>query len=308
MTLGSQRCRVTLLLLIVAVVAAGVSSADAANTVLRFDIGFADLWASVYVRLLDTEAPGTVANFLTYVNAGDYDQSFFHRLVPGFVLQGGGFSWDYDLQELVSLPRRDPIENEFGRTNERGALAMAKLGGDPDSATNGFFFNLGDNNDPGDPNSLDVQNGGFTVFAYVIGDGMGTVDILANPLTSPYEIVIDNGAPPLGDLPLVFYDGGYYLETLFEVSVHDVDGDADFDGDVDDDDYNEFMAEFGYSGLGLAADFDGDYDVDLDDLAVLRANYAGGVSPLPAPAPEPGSMCLLGLCGMALIRKRRGRS
>lgn len=149
------------------------------------------------------------------------------------------------------------------------------------------------------------------VFAYVIGDGMDLVDLLSS--VGSYDMISYWSENPyrsaFGEMPLIIYESNQYLETLYSVSVHDVDGDVDFDGDVDIDDYNGFVASFGQKGIGLAADFDGDYDVDLDDFAVLRANYTGpGGSPLASPTPEPTSMCLLGLCCMAMIRKRRGKS
>ena len=326
MALGSQCSRATLLLLVVAMVAGASSSADAANTVLKFETILGDL----HIRMLDNDAPKMVANFLNYVNQGDYNDSFFHRLVPGFVLQGGGFNLTGD-PATGGLVRKGPqVDNEFGRSNVRGTLAMAKMAhpddggppdGGPDSATNQFFFNLSDNN----AGNLDNQNGGFTVFAYVIGDGMEVVDLLSAGLGNPYGVSDynlqgywpDPGADiywdsALGAIPIISYQGGLYFEMINSVSVVGVAGDVDFDGDVDIDDYNGFAASFGEVGIGLAADFDGDYDVDLDDFAILRGNYgASAPSPPLAPGaatPEPGSICLLGLCGIAMIRKRRGKS
>lgn len=112
-------------------------------------------------------APITAANFLEYINSGRYDNTFFHRLESGFVLQGGGFTFtDADAPPRSFAIHTDPpIVNEFDahRSNVEQTLAMAKLGGDPNSATSQFFFNLGDNSA-----NLDNQNGGFTVFAKVI--------------------------------------------------------------------------------------------------------------------------------------------
>ncbi|HXG10808.1 MAG TPA: peptidylprolyl isomerase [Gemmataceae bacterium] len=119
--------------------------------------------------------PLTVANFLRYVTDGDYRDTIFHRLVPNFVLQGGGFRFDEDTHTLPAIPTDPPVQNEPGISNVRGTVAMAKLGGDPNSATSQFFFNLGDNSA-----NLDNQNGGFTVFGQVIGDGMQVVDRLAS--------------------------------------------------------------------------------------------------------------------------------
>jgi peptidyl-prolyl cis-trans isomerase A (cyclophilin A) len=121
-------------------------------------------------------APLTVHNFRNYVEDGDYTNSVIHRSMPGFVLQGGGFTVDglsavlaqtpnsgADAVEVI--PANPPVPNEFsiGRSNQRGTIAMAKLGGDPNSATNQWFFNLADNSA-----NLDNQNGGFTVFGQVL--------------------------------------------------------------------------------------------------------------------------------------------
>ncbi|MDP6634852.1 MAG: peptidylprolyl isomerase [Phycisphaerae bacterium] len=309
----SKPCRAAILLLVAATVLVTGSSAGAANTVLKFDTILGDF----NVRLLDTDTPLTTANFMLYVNGGSYNDSVFHRLVRGFVLQGGGYGAN-------AIPNHGTVDNEFGRSNIRGTVAMAKVGGDPDSATSEFFFNLSDTN----ASNLDNQNGGFTVFAYVLDGGMLVVDALADgvqysnflidtgdandPLDSRYDgewpriVPLEDGSPIL--------EGGqevWYYEWINSVSVVGVDGDVDLDGDVDDDDYNAFVASFGRKGLGLHADFDGDYDVDLDDFMVLKSNYPSAVaSPLPTPGaavPEPTSICLLSLCGIAMIRRRRGK-
>ena len=134
---------------------------------------------SFTIELLDDISPNTVANFLNYVNDGDYDGTFFHRAIPEFVLQGGGFSLGSD-GVLSEVPSDPPVDNEFRLSNIRGTIAMAKLGGNPNSATNQWFINLGDNS-----LNLDDQNGGFTVFARVIGDGMDVVDaIMAQPISN----------------------------------------------------------------------------------------------------------------------------
>jgi len=124
------------------------------------------------VELFEDVAPNTVANFLAYVDSGRYVNSFVHRSSPDFVIQGGGFT--FNGLQVLSVEVDDPIENEFSRSNVRGTISMAKNSGDPDSATSQWFINLADNNDP-DSNDLDNQNGGFTVFGEVIGDGMKLV-------------------------------------------------------------------------------------------------------------------------------------
>lgn len=117
------------------------------------------------------DAPITTANFLQYVTDKFYDGTIFHRVVAGFVIQGGGV-----LPDGTEKPGlRPPIQNEFSptRSNVRGTVAMAKVGGNPNSATSQFFVNLADNS-----GSLDSQNGGFTVFANVV-EGMDVVDAIA---------------------------------------------------------------------------------------------------------------------------------
>jgi cyclophilin family peptidyl-prolyl cis-trans isomerase len=129
---------------------------------------------SIQIELLSDVAPKTVENFLNYVNRGDFDGTFFHRSVPGFILQGGGFSFNGVSGQVESVASDPPVINEFSVSNTRGTLAMAKLGGNPNSATNQWYINLADNS-----SNLDNQNGGFTVFGRVIGDGMDVVDAIA---------------------------------------------------------------------------------------------------------------------------------
>jgi len=149
--------------------------AGVTGTVVRFSN---NIGADIYAELFDASGPGrtrttplTAANFLAYLDAGRYTNSIMHRSVPGFVVQGGGFT-DKTLQ--AAIPQFAAVTNEPGNTNVRGTIAMAKLGGNPDSATNQFFFNLSDNSA-----NLDAQNGGFTAFARVLGNGMTVVDAMA---------------------------------------------------------------------------------------------------------------------------------
>lgn len=123
------------------------------------------------MELLETSAPVTSANFLSYVNSGRYDGTFVHRSMPGFVLQSGGFA----LRDKTILPVLSfgAITNEPGVSNLRGTVAMAKSGGNPHSATSQWFINLGDNSA-----NLDFQNGGFTVFARIFGNGMRVAEAM----------------------------------------------------------------------------------------------------------------------------------
>lgn len=126
----------------------------------------------ITVELYNTITPATVANFLAYIENESYNSSFFHRLAPDFVLQGGGFTVDENAA-FTPISLRPPVINEPKLSNVRGTIAMAKLGGDPNSATSQWFFNL--NNNAG---NLDNQNGGFTVFGEVT-QGMEVIDAIA---------------------------------------------------------------------------------------------------------------------------------
>jgi cyclophilin family peptidyl-prolyl cis-trans isomerase len=122
-------------------------------------------------EMYGVDAPLSVANFLNYVNRGAYNNTIIHRSVPGFVVQGGGYTYSVN---STHIPVDAPVRNEFRRPNVRGTVAMAKLGGNPDSATSEWFVNLADNRA-----NLDNQNGGFTVFARVLGTGMTVIDAVA---------------------------------------------------------------------------------------------------------------------------------
>ena len=129
------------------------------------------------LELNEAAAPRTVANFLAYVRSGAYDNSFFHRLVRGFVLQGGGLTWKESQEPKLGLvPVFGPLANEFdaSRSNIRGTISMAKVDGQPDSATSQWFINLTDNSA-----NLDHQNGGFSVFGRVLPPSMAVIDTLA---------------------------------------------------------------------------------------------------------------------------------
>lgn len=127
----------------------------------------------IEVNLFDNDTPATVANFLFYVNNGRYTNSIFHRAVPDFIVQGGGFTFD-SMVSFADIPTQPAVMNEPVFSNVRGTIAMAKLGGDPNSATSQWFINLADNNA-----NLDGQNGGFTVFGQVDANGMAVIDAIA---------------------------------------------------------------------------------------------------------------------------------
>jgi cyclophilin family peptidyl-prolyl cis-trans isomerase len=139
-----------------------------AGTLVQFRTTVGD----IDVELFDRDKPITVQNFIRYVKSGAYQNTFLHRCVPNFIVQGGGLRVsnpaDTNFFEAYSaVPSFGQITNEFNVgpriSNSYGTIAMAKLGTSADSATSQWFFNL-TNNGP----NLDSQNGGFTVFGRVV--------------------------------------------------------------------------------------------------------------------------------------------
>ena len=124
----------------------------------------------ITIELFEDDAPITVENFLAYVDDGFFDGTIFHRVIPNFMVQGGGLT-----AGLEQKPTRSPIKNEAdnGRSNKRGTLAMARTQV-VDSATAQFFINLSDNTflDHG------ARDFGYAVFGQVT-DGMDVVDAIA---------------------------------------------------------------------------------------------------------------------------------
>ena len=130
----------------------------------------------IRVALRPDKAPLTVENFLRYVKAGHYNGTIFHRVMPNFMIQGGGMD-----AALKEKPTRAPVRNEAknGLRNARGTIAMARTN-DPNSATAQFFINIKDNH------ALDfgIRGAGYTVFGEVV-QGMDVVEkIIAVPTTS----------------------------------------------------------------------------------------------------------------------------
>ncbi|WP_368164293.1 peptidylprolyl isomerase [Aeromonas sp. R6-2] len=140
---------------------------------------------NIVVELAPKAAPQTVKNFLRYVADGSYDGSLFHRIVPGFVVQGGGYN-----QQYQQLPTYDPVVNESigGLSNKRGTIAMARTQA-VDSATRQFYFNLVNNT------NLDgAGQAGYTVFGQVVS-GLEVLDKLAQTPTQYSSILRANNVP-----------------------------------------------------------------------------------------------------------------
>ncbi len=128
---------------------------------------------TITLELYPDKAPKTVENFLAYVDAGFYDNTVFHRVIKGFMIQGGGFT-----KGMTQKETRPPIPNEAdnGLKNERGTIAMARTN-QPHSATSQFFINLVDNRML-DFRSKNLRGWGYCVFGKVVS-GMEAVDTIA---------------------------------------------------------------------------------------------------------------------------------
>ncbi len=151
----------------------------------------------ILVELFPDAAPKTVANFLSYVDSNFYENTIFHRVIPDFMIQGGGLGVRMD-EKATSTP----IENEAlnGLSNEKGTLAMARTM-DPHSATAQFFINLVDNDFLNHSTPTTLQGWGYCVFGRVI-EGMDTVEKIAKLKTKtvneyenvPVDMVVITGA------------------------------------------------------------------------------------------------------------------
>ncbi len=151
-----------------ALLALVLSTSASAGTIVRVSTSLGDY----SIELLDESAPLTVANFLGYVERDDYNGTYLHRVVDNFVVQGGAYRFKL-FEGPIDIPVGPAVVNEFGASNVRGTVAMAKVDGNPDSATNQWFVNLEDNS-----TSLDSDNGGFTVFGSVLGEGMQVLEAI----------------------------------------------------------------------------------------------------------------------------------
>ena len=221
----SRRCRPCLIAAFISVAFLNIGklalAVPAPDTLVRFDTTL----GNIDVELFNSAAPITVQNFLSYVTANDYNNMFFHRLVNGFVLQGGGFTYNSGTGLYNPVPAGASIVNEFSasRSNLAGTIAMAKTSSGPDTATNQFFFNLADNS-----SNLDNQNGGFTVFGQVVGNGMSVVNQLAGAAPNAAHVGVWDASSffqsqDFTTLPLINFPNNTslnpYLEMVSSVTV-----------------------------------------------------------------------------------------
>ena len=135
-----------------------------ANPTVRLSTTHGD----ILIELDRERTPESAENFLGYVRSGHYDGTIFHRVIDGFMVQGGGFD-----RAMQQKPTGTPIKNEWesGVANTKGVLAMARLGNQPDSATAQFFINVGDNTFLDEPR----DGAGYAAFGRVV-EGMDVVD------------------------------------------------------------------------------------------------------------------------------------
>ena len=148
------------------------AAGDSPTVALETDKG------KIVLELYPDKAPKTVQNFLDYVDAGHYNSTVFHRVIPNFMIQGGGMT-----AGMKEKPTKSPVKNEAdnGLKNQRGTIAMARTQV-PDSATAQFFINLVDN-DFLDFKNKTVQGWGYAVFGKVV-EGMEAVDTIAKVKTT----------------------------------------------------------------------------------------------------------------------------
>ncbi len=157
--------------------ALGLATTSAAAQTVEFETSAGNF----AVEIDAGAAPVTASNFLAYVDANFYDGLVFHRVIPGFVVQGGGHTLD-GMERAANAPIK--YEGDNGLGNDRGTIAMARTS-DPDSATSQFYVNLVDN----DFLNHSVTQPGYTVFGRVI-EGMETIDKIAElQSTQPGRVV-----------------------------------------------------------------------------------------------------------------------
>ena len=197
-----------------------------------------------------------------------------------------------------------PVTNEPGISNLRGTIGLAKVGGDPNSGTTNWFFNLGDNS------FLDLpENNEFTAFGRVAHDGMDIIDAIYGmrvfPLYDQSSQQIATSVPMHGDFTGDITRDNFVLFTSIE-ELNIPDGDYDFDGDVDMADLMILQRTFGSTTDG-AADGNGNGVVDAGDMAIWQQTFGQStVAGAVAAVPEPSTLACLTV-GLLVLPRRRTR-
>lgn len=210
------------------------SEPEVTGTIVRLQTNAPIPNPDLYIELFDAAGPGrsrttpiTASNFLAYVNDGSYDNTVFHRLSTGYVLQGGGYKTPTqpaipvaDGSDPVPLVARSPIVNEPGNSNVRGTIAMAKPVGQPNGATSQFFFNLVDNSGSLNSSNDSTGSGGFTVFGRLLGQaGVTVVDAMSKAEKFAADGYYTN--PEMAELPLWTINGNQNVQPSDFLQIRD---------------------------------------------------------------------------------------
>jgi cyclophilin family peptidyl-prolyl cis-trans isomerase len=168
---------------------------------------------NIDLALDDAETPQTVANFLAYLNDGYFTNTIIHRSVPGFIIQGGEYYFS-SLTQLSYIPTFSAVPNEPGISNVAGTIAMAKVSGNVNSATDQWFINLVDNS-----SNLDNQDGGFTAFGQILGNGLDVANaIAAVPTYNGTSIAADWTNIPLTSTT-IGNSNGFLISSFVTISM-----------------------------------------------------------------------------------------